>query len=77
MSLAQGQTVPAVSTLEHPHPCSGLAGLQEEFLTAVAGCLTIRRALSLLRTQLESQSLNSQSTMHFGGVSLDGKDAEK
>lgn len=26
--------------LEHPHPCSGMAGLQEEFLTAA--CYTIR-----------------------------------
>lgn len=38
-----------MSSLEHPHPCSGLAGLQEEFLTAAAA-FKQSDSLSLLRT---------------------------
>lgn len=40
VSVAEGQIERAVSGLEHPHPCSGLAGIQEEFLSAVASYLT-------------------------------------
>lgn len=76
LSLASGQTVFAVSTLEHPHPCSGLAGLQEEFLTAVADCLTIRQAVpSSHAAGITISSFTEYNASR--GISRDDKDAEK